>query len=301
VLGLALLVIQASAQDANKPVRGLDKIKHIIIIYLENRSFDNLYGLFPGANGITNAGVAAAQVDRNGTPYKQLPPVINTNLKPIAGPDTRFPLGLPNQPFRAEQFVDIEQVTGDAVHRFYQEQLQINDGKMNKLIAWSDAGSLVMTYYDGSRLPLWEYAKNYVLMDNFFHAAFGGSFLNHFYLVCACAPVYKNAPEGLVAKLDAQGGLVKDGVVTPTGFIVNTMQPLNGPHDKRITDPASLAPLQDLPNIGDRLNAAGVNWAWYSGGWNDAVAGKPDPEFQFHHQVFAFFKNTALGSAGAKT
>jgi len=159
-----------------------------------------------------------------------------------------------------------------------------------------------MSYYDGSRLPLWHYAQSYVLMDNFFHAAFGGSFPNHFYLIFAFAPVYKNAPKDLIAEIDAQGGLVNDGTVTPNGFIVNTMQPLNGPYKNagKTADPAYRAPVQDMLNIGDRMDAAGISWAWYSGGWDDAVAGKPDPEFQFHHQPFAFFKGAALGTAGAK-
>ena len=289
--------------EAPTPVAGLDKINHIIVIYLENRSFDNLYGLFPGANGIANAGDSATQVDRDGKPYEVLPPVLNSNRKTPDGKyavDTRFPTDLPNKPYRSEAFANIEQVTGDAWHRYYQEQYQINDGKMNKFVAWSDAGSLVMSYYDGSRLPLWDYAKKYVLMDNFFHAGFGGSFLNHFYLVCACTPVYKSAPEALVARLDDKGVVAKDGAVTPDGFAVNTMQPVNGPHAASITDPALLLPVQDMPNIGTRLTQKGVSWAWYSGGWDDAVAGKPDPEFQFHHQVFAMFKDTANGTEGAK-
>ena len=80
--------------------------------------------------------------------------------------------------------------TGDLVHRFYQEQIQIDGGKMDKFAAISDAGGLVMGYYDASKLPLGQLAKQYTLADNFFHAAFGGSFLNHFWLVCACAPRY---------------------------------------------------------------------------------------------------------------
>ncbi len=286
----------AFAQEAPKPVPGLEKINHIIVIYLENRSFDNLYGLFPGANGISEAGAAATQVDRAGVPYEKLPPVLNANFKPPIV-DTRFPADLPNAPFRAEAYADLDQTTGDAVHRFYQEQLQINGGKMDKFVAWSNAGSLVMSYYDGSHLPLWEYAKTYVLMDNFFHAGFGGSFLNHFFLVCACAPVYKDAPKEFVIELDGKGALVKDGAVTPDGYIVNNAQPANGP---KKAGHSVIAPLQEMPNIGDRLNEAGVSWAWYSGGWDDAVAGKADPLFQFHHQVFAYFKNTALGTEGAK-
>src|SRR5260370_4811966 len=48
-------------------------------------------------------------------------------------------------------------------------------------------------------------------------------------------------------------------------------------------------PLLTNPTIGDRLSEKGISWAWYSGGWNDAVAGHPDPLFQFHHPPFNYF------------
>jgi phospholipase C len=51
-----------------------------------------------------------------------------------------------------------------------------------------------------------------------------------------------------------------------------------------------------MPTIGDRLSAKGVSWAWYAGGWNDALAGHPHPSFQFHHQPFAYFKNYGDGT-----
>ncbi len=288
----------AARAEAPKPVPGLDKINHIIVIYLENRGFDHLYGMFPGANGIANAGDAAKQVDKDGKPYDTLPPVLNSNVK--FAPDSRFPTNLPNGPYRADAYAGLNQVTGDAWHRFYQEQYQIDGGKMDKFVAWSDASSLVMGYYDASKAPMWDYARKYVLADNFFHAAFGGSFLNHFYLVCACAPKWPDAPVDLIAQVDDKGIITKDGAITPDGYAVNTAQPLNGPHAASITDPKRLLPVQEMPNIGDRLNEKNVNWAWYSGGWDDAVAGKPDPDFQFHHQVFAMFKDTALGTPGAK-
>src|SRR4051794_4320402 len=58
----------AAAED------GLKKIKNIIILYLENRSFNNLLGTFPGANGISRARHSVLQQDRSGTPYRFLPP-----------------------------------------------------------------------------------------------------------------------------------------------------------------------------------------------------------------------------------
>src|SRR5204862_5888539 len=54
---------------------------------------------------------------------------------------------------------------------------------------------------------------------------------------------------------------------------------------------------QTMPTIGDRLSEAGVSWAWYAGGWNDAVAGRPDPLFEFHHQPFVYFARYAEGTA----
>src|SRR5260370_34089861 len=57
-------------------------------------------------------------------------------------------------------------------------------------------------------------------------------------------------------------------------------------------------PLLTNPTIGDRLSEKGISWAWYSGGWNDAIAGHPDPLFQFHHQPFAYFARYADGTPG---
>ena len=51
-----------------------------------------------------------------------------------------------------------------------------------------------------------------------------------------------------------------------------------------------------MPTIGDRLSDKNLSWAWYSGGWNDALVGKPDPLFQFHHQPFIFFQSYADGT-----
>jgi phospholipase C len=301
LLGLAAalgLAAPALAQEPTKPVAGLERINHIIVIYLENRSFDQLYGLFPGADGVANAGAAGTQVDRDGKPYDKLPPVLNTNFAPPQI-DGRFPADLPNGPFRAEPYVSLSQITGDAWHRYYQEQLQIDGGKMDKFVAWSDAGSLPMSYFDGSPTPLWAYARHYVLMDHFHHAAFGGSFMNHMLFVCACVARFDDAPPAMVAKLDDKGALVKDGAVTPDGYAVNTVLPRFGPLPANY-DPAKTLPIQTNPTIGDRLDEKGIDWAWYSGGWDAAVAGKPGPLFQFHHQPFAYFEHYALGTSGAK-
>ncbi len=295
----AIVVALGPAAAAERPA-GLEKINHIVVIYLENRSFDDLFGRFPRANGLSRARKAAPQIDANVRPYATLPQPIDSTLRPPVA-DPRFPADLPNAPFPIDKYVPLDQKTGDLVHRFYQEQQQIDGGKMDKFVLYSDAAGLVMGYYDARRTELWGYARRYVLADNFFHAAFGGSFLNHFWLVCACTPRYPNAPAALVAKLDERGLLAKDGAVTPDGDAVNTIQSAYQPHSPSIKDQSLLLPPQDgIVTVGDQLSAQGISWAWYSGGFDDAVAGHPDPLFQFHHQPLVYLKQFADGTAAKK-
>jgi phospholipase C len=274
-------------------------IRHIIVIYQENHSFDNLYGLLPGADGVPVDKPAPPQVDRNGNPYGVLPPVLDTSKRPPV-PDPRFPADLPNRPFPIDRYVPMDQPIPDLVHRFYQHQLQINGGRNDRFVAWSDAGALTMGYYDTTRLPMYRLAREFTVLDHFFQAAFGGSFLNHMWLVCACTPVWPSPPLDLVAAplYDQDGrlvGLERDGAVTPDGYAVNTVQSTYRPHRSEI--PADrLLPPQDTPTIGDRLDAARISWAWYAGGWRDALAGHPDPTFQFHHQPFAYFRRYGDGT-----
>jgi phospholipase C len=291
----ALFISSAPAGQAQ--TSGLQRINHVVVIYQENWSFDSLYGRFPGANGIDNAGAAAQQVDNNGTPYASLPQPINSTLSP-PGPDPRFPPDLPNAPFDLSWYVSPSEMSGDLIHRFYQEKYQIDGGKMDRFVAGSDAGGLVMSYYDATDMPEGKLAQQYTLMDNFFHAAFGGSFLNHIFLVCACAPSWPDAPPSIVARVDDNGGLTRDGQVSPDGYAINTSYSINNPHPASITDTTLLVPEQTVPTIGDRLNDQGVSWAWYSGGWNAALLGHPDPLFQFHHQPFTYFSNYADGTSG---
>ena len=239
----------------------------------------------------------AIQIGPDGKPYR-LPTTIDTNLKP-PDVDKRFPAQLPNSPFQINRFVSLDDDTGDLTNGFYQEQLQINGGAMNRYAEVSNAKALTMGYFDISGTYLWKLAKEFTLGDAMFHSAFGGSFLNHAFLVCSCAFRWPNAPEAMVARLDANGNMVKDGQVTPDGYAVNTSRSvyLHAPGD---TDQSKLVPPQTMPHIGDRLDAKNISWKWYSGGYDDAMAGHPDTRFQFHHQPLQYFQNLAPGTPAQK-
>ena len=92
----ALVAQVRSATTA--PKAGLDRIEHIVVIYAENRSFDNLYGLFPGADGIANATPSSRRRSiTTASRCRELPPVWKGK-----DPDPAFPTDLPNRPFRID-------------------------------------------------------------------------------------------------------------------------------------------------------------------------------------------------------
>jgi acid phosphatase len=341
LLAVSLPIIasrQAAAQRTGQPA-GINNIETVVVIYAENRAFDNLYGFFPGANGLQNVKPEdALQRDRDGSVLSELPPAWDgLTAKGVTPPVTQAQTEhLPNKAFAIDDpkgfNTPLSVVTRDLWHVFYQNQMQINGGKNDKFAAYADSGSLVMGFYDGSKLPMWDVAKKYVLADSFFQGAFGGSFLNHFQLVCACIPVYPNADQspakGIIAAVDPDGvsltlasnspksalegapKFMNNGQISPDFFAVNTMQPPYQPSsnppakegDPLSADPSkpNTLPPQHDATIGDLLSLKGISWAWYAGAWQDALSGGrgvPVPNFQFHHQSFNYFAQYAPGTA----
>ena len=191
---------------------------------------------------------------------------------------------------------------------------------MDKFVAWSDATGLAMSYFDSSNMPEGKLAKEFTLCDNFFHAAFGGSFLNHIWFIAAASPKFPHPAPNMIAVPPGGPGKFSDAQVTPDGYAVNTVFSVNLPHRRNSQGddifaamaklptqlapkqlPTQLLPNQTMPTIGDRLSEKGIDWAWYSGGWDRAMAADPDPQFnelfQFHHQPFVYFANFADGTA----
>jgi acid phosphatase len=285
---LAAAVLSALVLSACVGMGGdrLASIETVVVIYAENRSFDNLYGMFPGADGVANAlsnPASYTQLDRDGSVLPRLPGVWNASA--ARAPAWSFVGSLPNKPFQINAAQpggapgpDPAVASPDLVHRFYNNQMQINGGKNNMYAAWSDAGGLSMGYYDGSSMAMWKIAQQYTLADNFFQGAFGGSFLNHFWLVCACTPEWSNPPAARISGLDESGvkltlasnpppsafsGAPKyaaDSTTTPKladgkYYAVNTAQPPFQPSgvkpapggDARLADPAGGGSAGSIP------------------------------------------------------
>ncbi|MES2295814.1 MAG: acid phosphatase [Pseudomonadota bacterium] len=344
---LALALCGAALPAHGAPAAGLEQIHTVVVLVGENRSFDNLYGLFPGANGIAQAleQNAAAQRDRDGSLMATLPPVWKKESKKAdntasnkvrnaaretapAVADPHFPKDMPNAPFRIDGApinLPLSKNTRDLVHRHYQNQMQINGGKNDMFVAYSDAGALTMGYYDGAQLPMWHIARQYTLADNFFMGAFGGSYINHMWLACACTPRMEGAhgtpqfehelhlrakPDSPAKAADGPPRLF-DSDYTPDGYTINTVQPTYQPSksaparggDPAYADPKApdVLPPQTMKTIGDVMSDKAVSWAWYAGGFKRALADHKqvyggDIDFQTHHQPFNYFLRYAPGT-----
>jgi phospholipase C len=327
----------------------LTGFKHIVVIYQENHSFDNLYGHWGDVDGDDLDGSSDAPLSRtlqvrqdNKTAYQCLlqNDVNLTSPSPLAVTctdstgATPFQSAFKNKPFAIEDFIVSTDTTcpkpvgafqangflkgaglpggctKDIVHRYYNEQYQINGGRQNRYVTGSDASGLAMGYYNTKKLPIYAYlhshgAPRYVIADSFFQGAFGGSFLNHQWLVAAAAPIFANALNDATANdlhsvVDANGMPTSTPLytsplgtaaldrqltasctppasrpATPAGivcgdFAVNTTQPFSQPFSPNTADARRL-PFLTTPTIGDRLSDRHVDWAWYSGGWSNAT------------------------------
>jgi len=382
LLALGLVFIPG-AFSSSKDADQLSKINHIVVIYEENHSFDNLYGGWEGVNGRSNATAAnTTQVDQNGVAYgclKQLD-VNLTSPSPLATTctdvvhaivsafqnswftiDNFIPATAKTCPGAQDAFAHPNGIlnplgapggcTRDLVHEFYQEQYQLNGGHQNRYMSGSDSAGTTMGVYDTQSLPIYKYLHedghpHYAIEDNFFQAAFGGSFLNHQWLIAAATPRFPGGgPSTLNSIVDSNGMPVAYPLYTPTGtvrrgpltatcaslpagvhvacgddYAINTMRP---PFQPSGIFGAQLTVPQTAPTIGDRLNTAHIDWAWYAGGWSNANGnvGGPgwtngtgptcsDPDtivpstfpycanavFQFHHQPFNYFMRYAPGT-----
>ncbi|MCJ2184166.1 acid phosphatase [Novosphingobium sp. 1949] len=229
-------------------------IDTVVVIFAENRSFNNLFGDFPGvAQPLSQvAPERALQRDRDGSVLKQLPPIweglvpeeqVVEHVTYKIGPDDLAPL--PNAPFALStpegDPLPHGVVTRDLIHAFYNNQLQINGGKNDGFVAWGDSGALTMGHYadNAANMRLWNVAREFTLCDNFFMGAFGGSFFNHQYLIAARPPLYPYAdkspargritelegsdPKGIVPKQTAQSP--KSAMDGPVRFVPNTLTP----------------------------------------------------------------------------
>jgi phospholipase C len=249
-------------------------IQHLVVIFDENVSFDHYFGTYPNA------------LNPSGEP------------KFVAKPDTPAVNGLnaylltknPNaaNPRRLDRS---QAVTPDMDHEYTDEQKAFDGGKMDKFVEYTSGGtdkSLVMDYYDGNTVTaLWNYAQNFAMSDNSYGTTFGPSTPGAINLI-------SGQTHGAIGYLKGvKVGDIKDNVAN--GTVIGDPDPY---YDKA-SDPNRPQAAMEGKNIGDLLNAKGITWGWFQGGFRDPkaqhanIAGKMVTDYNPHHEPFQYYKSTA--------
>ena len=264
-------------------------VKNIVVIYAENRSFDGLFGNFPGAHGLSevvdSAGHPTAayvpQKDRDGVTVLSKLPQTWSGATAAGNPTVVTQAqtdNLANAPFGLETgFVangaptlTTLDVTRDIAHRFFENIMEINGGTNDMFAAFEDAGGITMGHWDYSHKSLYALAQQYVLADNFFMGAYGGSFLTHQYLICACAPqVSASFVSANHATLNVLGTANSKGVPQLAAGSTNPASALTGAPSYQT---GNIAPL-DYFGTGDGYRAVNTMQSSYEPSGNAPVAG----------------------------
>lgn len=277
----ALAVASAArAADTDADSRTTTPIKHIVAIFQENVSFDHYFGTYPHA--LTN---------KDGSAYfgrvRPDTPLVNNLL--AAGLLTNNPNG--TNPFRIDRSVPL---TCDQDHGYGDEQFAFHGGLMDRFLAHSCADPVLgqastLGYYDGNTVTaLWNYAQHFAMSDNSYGTTFGPS-----------TPGLLNFVAGTTFAGTITNGLSGKGFIAnaaPSGAVIGDADPGND----ICSSPTRTQILMSGRNIGDLLNAAGITWGAFMGGFGDTtcakahnnVGGVPVVDYIPHHAFFQYWAST---------
>jgi len=289
-------------------------IKHIVVIFDENISFDHYFGTYPHA---TNPSGEPAFHAAPGTPsVNGLSPALLTHNPNSANP----------------QRLDRSQaVTCDQNHGYNAEQSAYDHGLMDKFVQ-DTAGSgctdksIVMDYYDGNTVTgLWNLAQHFSLNDNSYSDSFGPSTPgavnvisgNTYGVICGPSSSTINAPTCPANPPGSTAASPDQPQPQGPGTDYSDSDPYfdvcSDTEDKNTSGATTIE--MGGKNIGDLLDEAGITWGWFQGGFaspgyvsgkpstdvlsavctgaHDNVAGASETDYSPHHEPFQFYASTA--------
>jgi phospholipase C len=294
-------------------------IKHLVVIFSENISFDHYFGTYPYA------------ANTDGTPFTAKPgtPTVNGLYSEItsSGPIGPLLTDNPNE-YNPQRLTPAEALTSDQNHDYVPEQLADDNNKQDAFVQNTETSSpngcgaeycppgISLDYFDGNTVTgLWNYAQNYAMSDNDFDTAFGPSTPGAINVVSGntsggyavdandtSTPGVKTTASGEVSALGSDG----------TGTIYGDIDPFYDQCSDNSHTSTSPEGVLTGENIGDLLNSAHVTWGWFQGGFaptstnsGGAVCGSEHEltsngtnvsevvDYVPHHNPFEFYASTA--------
>jgi phospholipase C len=253
-------------------------IKHVVVIFDENISFDHYFGRYPKAKNPKN--------EPSFTPLASTPRV--------RGLTRKLRKNNPNKanPARLDRS---QAVTCDMDHQYTAEQRAFHGGKMDRFVEYTSSKKpscdrkTVMDYFDGNTVTgLWNYAQHFALNDNSFASTFGPSTPGALNLVSG--QTHGATPDQVPGKV-ANGTVIGDPNPLYDDCSSGTTVSMSG------------------QNVGDLLNAKSITWGWFQGGFDPSsvaldgtascatshknIAGKGSKDYVPHHEPFQYYASTS--------
>ncbi len=273
-LGLVgLLIQQGSGAAFGPPPEGpptATPIKHLVVIYPENISFDHYFGTYPvAANPAGEPSFYASPRTPNVNGLSGALLTSNPNFLNSTNNDTSATgggAGAAANPFRLDRS---QAWTADQNHDYTPEQQAADSGLMDLFPLYVGVAGpapepppsdvlttgLTMGYYDGNTVTaLWNYAQRFAMSDNSFDTVFGPSTVGAINLVSG------QTDGAVLSKGSASGSLVGDGGGSST--VIGDPDPTGDQCS------GSTQVYMTGQNIGNLLNKAGITWGWFQGGFN---------------------------------
>jgi phospholipase C len=284
------------------PTAAATPIKHVVVLFDENISFDHYFGTYPQA---ANTDGTTFKAERGTPKVNGLTPALLTHN--------------PNQ-YNPQRLTHDEALTCDQDHGYLHEQQAYDGGKVDQFVEHTNKDKctgqpiifgepgLVMDYYDGNTVTgLWNYAQHYALNDNSYSSTYGPSTPGALNLI-------SGQTHGVYAVDSKTGAKVTDAYTVPTpdkngvGSVINDPDPaFDDCSDTNHTATNALAVMTGK-NIGDLLNQQNVTWGWFQGGFKPTtsaggyavcgathqnIGGNPVVDYSPHHNPFEYYKSTS--------
>jgi phospholipase C len=301
----------AGAAQTQHGGRTQTPIKHLVVIYDENISFDHYFGTYPQA------------ANTDGTKFTASPKTPKADTLATAGLLTNNP-----NLYAPKRLTPSQAMTCDQNHNYGPEQYAANGGKADQYVQNTETSKcsgnlfgepgLVMDYYDGNTVTgLWNYAQHYAMNDRSFSSVYGPSTPGALNLIAgqthgviSTDPTSSTENPKQTAVPDAY--TVHSPNANGVGTVIGDPDPaFDDCSDSDHTAMNALAAMNGT-NVGDLLTAKGVSWGWFQGGfrpsaaWNGQqdsyakcgtthtnVGGAAVKDYSPHHNPFAYYKSTA--------
>lgn len=287
-LGPSAMPAFAASKSARKSTSTATPIQHLVVIFQENVSFDHYFGTYPQAtnpHGEPPFYPAPRTPNVNGLTSALLN--FNPNLNPANGTGA-------SNPFRLDRS---QAVTGDQDHGYTDEQKAFDAGLMDLFPVNGGFGSSqVMGYFDGNTVTaMWNYAQFFSMSDNSFGTTFGPSTPGVLNLV-------SGQTNGVTSTLNGTGDEVNGGTDGSLTMIGDA-----DPIGDVCSSPTRAQGQMGGTNIGDLLNAAGVTWGGFMGGFNLSIVNPNNTtgclrsstglagttaDYIPHHSLFGYYAST---------